>query len=75
ARALWQVGDYEASLAEYSHLIGSSALLEAVIADLEQAVQQQPQSSHVHLTLGDAYMKDGQLQKALAAYRQALLVV
>ena len=71
ARALWQAGERGGALEAYSRVIRSGKLLESVIPDLEEYLEQQF-DVRVQRTLGDAYMKDGRLQKALGTYRQAL---
>jgi len=71
ARALWQANEREESLEAYSRVIRSGKLIENVIPDLEGYVEQWP-DVHVQQVLGDAYVKDGQLQAALDLYRQAL---
>ena len=71
ARALWQAGERKDALEAYSRVIRSGKLLESVIPDLEEYLEQWL-DVRTQRTLGDAYMKDGQLQKALDIYRQAL---
>ncbi|MEA3339331.1 MAG: hypothetical protein U9R15_05140, partial [Chloroflexota bacterium] len=71
AQALWQADEHTESLEAYSRMIRSSKLIENVILDLEGYMEQWP-DVHLQQVLGDAYMKDGQLQAALDLYRQAL---
>jgi len=71
ARALWQANEREESLAAYSRVIRSGKIMKDTISDLEGYLERWP-DIHVQQVLGDAYMKDGQLQKALDLYRQAL---
>jgi len=71
AQSLWQANEREESLEAYARVIRSGKLVEAVIADLEEYLEHWP-DVRVLQALGDAYMKDGQLQKALDLYRQAL---
>jgi cytochrome c-type biogenesis protein CcmH/NrfG len=52
-------------------VIRAGKLLDSVTADLEGHVGQWPDAS-TQRVLGDAYMKDGRLQKALDTYRRAL---
>jgi len=71
ARALWQAGEREEALDAYSRVIRTSKLLESAVADLEEYVKQWPDVTAKQV-LGDAYMKSGRLQEALALYREAL---
>ncbi|MBU0703746.1 MAG: tetratricopeptide repeat protein, partial [Chloroflexi bacterium] len=74
ARALWQANEQEESLTAYYRVTRSGKLIEAVIPDLEGYLEQQP-DVRVHQALGDAYMKNGQLQEALDLYRRALEIL
>jgi hypothetical protein len=56
----------------YGELIASNNLLSDIISDLEAATLKQPDQPALLRTLGDAYMRDNQLQRALDAYKQAL---
>ena len=56
----------------YSDLINSGHLAPDVINDLEAAVLKHSEQPELLRALGDAYMRDNQLQKALDAYKQAL---
>ena len=56
----------------YSELIASSHLLGDIITDLEAAALKRSDQPELLRTLGDAYMRDNQLQRALDAYKQAL---
>jgi len=71
ARALWQAGERDDALEAYTRVIRSGKMLDILIPDLERRLKQWPDVS-VQRVLGDAYMKDGQLQKALDIYRRAL---
>jgi cytochrome c-type biogenesis protein CcmH/NrfG len=68
---LWKADKREESIEAYNRIIGSSKLLGSVIPDLKEHLEQAP-SADLQQALGDAYMKDGQLQNALDTYRQAL---
>ncbi len=70
ARALWAMGEVKESMAHYTRLTRTEINAQ-VIKDLEHYRQTQP-SSAVLRTLGDAYMKEGALEAALAAYSQAM---
>jgi hypothetical protein len=71
ARALWQAEERQESLETYTRVIRAGKLLDSVTADLEGYVGQWPDAS-TQRVLGDAYMKDGRLRKALDIYRRAL---
>ena len=72
ARHLIRNGKIEVALGRYVRLTRSSAVLEDVISDLEDIRREQDQSSPMLLqTLGDAYMKNNRIEKALELYRQA----
>ncbi|MBN1979587.1 MAG: tetratricopeptide repeat protein, partial [Anaerolineae bacterium] len=71
ARALWQSGRRKDALEAYSRLIRSGKLLDVVITELEEYLEKWPDIETQRI-LGDAYMKNDQLDKALEAYRQAL---
>jgi len=71
ARALWQADERSEALEAYSRVVRGGKLLDGVIADMEAHVETWPDPS-AQRVLGDAYMKDGQLQKALDIYRRAL---
>jgi hypothetical protein len=60
------------SIEVYGELIASNNLLSDIIADLEAATRKQPDQPELLRTLGDAYMRDNQLQRALDTYKQAL---
>ncbi len=72
ARALTDDGILEEALAEYGELVASGQELDDTVADLERVVQTSPRDTLARRVLGDAYMKQNRLSKALEAYRQAL---
>lgn len=63
--------NFQGALAGFADLIKESQLLEDIIPGLEQLVEKQPQDLEALQLLGDAYMRDDQLQKALDAYTKA----
>ena len=71
ARNAMRTGRYETALKSYQALVEEGQGLSTLIADLETATDQHRQPL-VHRLLGDAYMRNGQLQKALDVYREAL---
>lgn len=72
ARAYRDAARWADALAQYEQLVKAGALVDAVIADMEQVIEEQPADHTTYMVLGDAYMKDGRLQLALAAYREAM---
>jgi len=72
ARALWHAGEIQESMQNYGRLIKSGARSDEVIADLEQYVESGPSNASVMRTFGDAYMKSGDLDKALEIYNRAM---
>ncbi|MCA9897096.1 MAG: tetratricopeptide repeat protein [Anaerolineales bacterium] len=65
-------GRIQDALAQFKKLVSAGSGMMAVIVELEQATDAHPQVPALFQVLGDAYMRNGQLQKALASYRSAL---
>ena len=72
ARGAVETGDVKTAVGTYQAILDSGSGLSVLIADLESATMQTPGQMQLQQILGDAYMRNGQLQKALEAYRQAL---
>lgn len=72
ARRNVMAGSFEEGLAAYGRLIKTGSCLSEVIADLENTLAAHPADPTVLQLLGDAYMADNQLQRALDTYRLAL---
>ncbi len=72
ARALTDDDILDEALAEYAELVATGQELDDVVADLERVVHSSPRDTLARRVLGDAYMKQNRLSKALEAYRQAL---
>jgi hypothetical protein len=72
ARALLADGSLEDASRAYEQLLDIAPLHSQLVADLEQAVEANPGQSTLIRVLGDTYMRAGELQKALGAYRRAL---
>jgi tetratricopeptide (TPR) repeat protein len=70
ARAALSSGDVEAATEQYRRLLEGGQGGPALINELETAVASQPDELELVQLLGDAYMQDGQLQKALKIYRK-----
>jgi competence ComEA-like helix-hairpin-helix protein len=64
-------GDSEDAIGQYLNLIQARRLLPDVIHDLHEALYRFPVDVTIWQTLGDAYMRSGQLQDALDAYTKA----
>jgi hypothetical protein len=60
------------SAREYEQLVQVPELRGELIQELEETVSEHPDHYELHQVLGDAYVHEGQLQKALQAYREAL---
>jgi hypothetical protein len=71
ARDLWQTGDRSAALTAYTRLIRAGKSLDTVTTELEEYAEKWPDVA-TRRVLGDAYMKSGKLDRALALYREAL---
>jgi len=72
ARSALDAGDYEAAVTDYRALLDAGEGMNALITEMESQVSAHSHVSTLRELLGDAYMRNGQLQKALDAYRQAL---
>jgi hypothetical protein len=72
ARALLDDDALDNALLEYGALVAAGQELDDVVEDLEHIVPSNPANTLALRTLGDAHMKQGELSKALKAYRQAL---
>ncbi|MCL4871663.1 MAG: tetratricopeptide repeat protein, partial [Anaerolineae bacterium] len=72
ARQLLQQRQYQEAMQTYSSLLESSPAVSPIITELEGAVDSHPSQPLLRRLLGDAYMRNGQLQKALETYRKAL---
>ena len=73
AHALLQAGNLSAALPVYGALVEAGRLLAAVIADLQALPQAaNPHTRQLLHILGDAHMKNGEIQAALQCYQSAL---
>ena len=71
ARTAMIEGDLNRAIDEYTVLIKSRRFLPEVVRDLSDATFRYPGDATVWQTLGDAYLRDDQLQQALDAYTKA----
>jgi tetratricopeptide (TPR) repeat protein len=65
-------GRIDQAISQFKELVAAGSGMMSIIAELEQAAEAHPQAPVLSQVLGDAYMRNGQLQKALASYRAAL---
>jgi len=74
ARGKIAEGKVEAALADYETLLRADIGLDLVVSDLQWLIKQAGHRDNpaVHRVLGDALMRQGQLQQALDVYRHAL---
>ena len=72
ARSAIKSGNLENALDEYTALLQQDEGLPYLIADLESSVENYGQQPKLQRLLGDAYVRNGQLKKAVEVYRQAL---
>lgn len=72
ARQLLQTRQYNEAIRNYANLLETSPGISPLITELEGAVDTHPSQPLLRRLLGDAYMRNGQLQKALETYRKAL---
>lgn len=72
AAETFRSGDQKAAAEKYRSVINKGDIGSAVIEELENMVAQNPNDPQLYQLLGDAYMKEGHLQKALKAYQQQL---
>lgn len=74
ARTKIQTGDVEVSLQSYEAVVRANQQLDEVVKDLSALLTQDVHKKNptVYRVLGDGLMRQGNLQKALDTYRQAL---
>ncbi len=69
ARAYSQKGDLDRAAEQYEVLLSYGSMVEEVKDDLKAAAEGAPDHLPTHELLADAYMRSGDLQKALDKYR------
>ena len=72
ARQRLAEGSFDSAIEVYAELIAGGRILTDIAADLEASVILNPGHPELLRTLGDAYMRDNQLQRALDTYKKAL---
>ena len=65
-------GDVDAALHDYQGLVEAGDSMHTVISDLERASELHQDKPMVQRMLGDAYMRNGQINRAIDTYRDAL---
>ncbi|MCY4020533.1 MAG: hypothetical protein OXG39_14075 [Chloroflexi bacterium] len=77
ARGKISGGKVEAALADYETLLRANIGLDLVVGDMRWLIEQAQHQDNpaVHRVLGDALMRQGQLQQALEVYRHALTLL
>jgi DNA-binding SARP family transcriptional activator len=66
-----ETGNIGAAIKNLSGLIGQNLFLEEIIRDLQEALYIHSEDTAIWETLGDAYLRNDQLQEALEAYNRA----
>jgi tetratricopeptide (TPR) repeat protein len=69
ARVYAESGDLEHAVKHYGELLSYASMTEEVLKDLEAAATSAPDHLATHELLADAYMRAGELKKALDKYR------
>ena len=72
ARNALASGEIEAALDDYQSLVETGDSMHTVIADLERASELHQDKPMIRRMLGDAYMRNGQINRAIETYRNAL---
>jgi len=75
ARAYSQSGSLDQAAEHYEFMLSFGSMVEEVKGDLESAAESAPDHLATHELLADAYMKTGELQKALDKYRWLRLML
>jgi tetratricopeptide (TPR) repeat protein len=71
ARMAFNSGDMDQAMSQYDKSIKSRQSLPFVISDLQEAVDRYPEKASIWHQLGDAYLRDNQISKAMDAYSKA----
>lgn len=72
AREAMSQGDIDQALDTYQSMLSQGEHLDSLIQELENTQVEETHQPKVHRLLGDAYMQNGDLQKALQVYQDAL---
>lgn len=71
AHQAMQQGDVSASVEQYNLLMKKTVLLDEIIQNLQDALYRYPVDMSIWQALGDAYLRNNQLQEAMNAYNKA----
>jgi cytochrome c-type biogenesis protein CcmH/NrfG len=66
-----QSGDIDSAIKQFNSIIKKGKLLEEAIEEIKEALRRHPVNVELWQVLGDAYMKENNLQEALDAYSKA----
>ncbi|MCL4299297.1 MAG: hypothetical protein KJ077_26420 [Anaerolineae bacterium] len=72
ARTARDKGDINEAVGIYDSLVVNGVYLNKIIEDMQQIIKLHPGNYLLYQLMGDAMMRDGRLQSALNAYREAL---
>ncbi|NJN95822.1 MAG: hypothetical protein HC875_17815 [Anaerolineales bacterium] len=72
ARTSRDKGNLDEAVRIYDSLVSRGIYLDKIIEDMQQSIKAQPKNYLLFQVMGDAMMRDGRLQSALNAYREAL---
>jgi cytochrome c-type biogenesis protein CcmH/NrfG len=71
AKEAVQSGDIESAIKQFNAIIKKGKLLEEAIEEIKEALRRHPVNVELWQVLGDAYMKENNLQEALDAFSKA----
>ncbi|MBE7474818.1 MAG: hypothetical protein DPW09_14160 [Anaerolineae bacterium] len=72
ARTTRDKGNLDEAVRIYDALVSRGIYLDKIIEDMQQSIKAHPTNYLLFQLMGDAMMRDGRLQSALNAYREAL---
>jgi tetratricopeptide (TPR) repeat protein len=71
AYMLLDSGQIEAAIEQYNQIVESGEMLDVIIEDLRKALDRHPVDISIWQALGDAYLRNDQVQEALDSYTKA----
>ncbi|MFN8458610.1 MAG: hypothetical protein U0401_28815, partial [Anaerolineae bacterium] len=72
ARTARDKGEWDKAIPIYDSLVSKGVYLGKIIEDMQQAIKTHSANYLLYQLMGDAMMRDGRLQSALNAYREAM---
>lgn len=72
ARTARDKGEWDKAIPIYDSLVSKGVYLGKIIEDIQQAIKTHSANYQLYQLMGDAMMRDGRLQSALNAYREAM---